>query len=104
MYGAAEASRQCASTFEDRLLNMCEGSNGNGIGEMYSRQAQNGAIPSVIAKTTDDILMTGPVTDMQCFMVTVKKTFMLSKDFIDPNIEFNGTVVARSELGFIKMQ
>jgi len=57
-----------------------------GVSQLFIKRDPDGQIILMIAKVTDDLLMTGTIQTMQVFAVTINKRFEVRKALIDGDI------------------
>lgn len=60
-YGITEEGRQCAKVFEGWLLDVAGFERVFGVSQIFVKRTKNGDISMIIAKVTDDLLMSGRI-------------------------------------------
>jgi len=102
-YGIVEAGRQWQKTFESWLLDEAGFDRIFGISQLYRLRDVYGRTRLLIAKVTDDLLMSGSVAAIEEFTRQLQGRFEISKVVIDTKVEFNGCTLSQTSHGDIRM-
>lgn len=100
-YGVIEASRQWLKTSEDWLLNEAQMDRSFGIHQLFYRRHVDGSINLLVAKTSDDFLVSGSRNSIEEFFTRLKVRFEVGKAIIAPVMKFNGCEVRMQDDGGI---
>ncbi len=98
-YGISEAGRQWAKTIEYWILNHMNFKRVIGLGQLYIKRNQEQDITLVLAKLTDDLLISGKKDNIIEFSNAIRKRFTTRKVVLDGEIIFNGCILRQEENG-----
>ena len=74
-YGISEAGRQWAQVFEEWPTKEARFERMQGVPQPFARRGKENAIQMLLAKVTDDLLMTGSFRDIAIFTVHIRERF-----------------------------
>lgn len=102
-YGVSEAGRQWANVIEEWLTDEMVFEQVRGISQLFLKRAEDGSISMLLAKVTDDLLISGKTDVLKNFLQQLTKKFKVSKSILDSQIDFNGCRITQDEEGNITM-
>lgn len=100
-YGVVEASRQWLKTSDEWLLEDTRMKRASGIHQLFVRRNTSGIIDLLVAKTSDDFLVSGNKTTVENFFSRLKSRFEVGKAIIASVMKFNGCEIVIEKDGGI---
>lgn len=70
---------------------------------MFIKRNEKGNIILIAAKVTDDILLAGPIEELNKFTTAISTKYHVRKSIIDDTIQFYGREITKDQLGNIIM-
>jgi len=102
-YGIVEAGRQWQKAIENWMLNEAGFERVLGVSQLFRKRDLKGNTVLLVAKVTDDFLMSGTISAMNEFVDSIQSRFKISKAIIDSTIKFNGCVISQASNGDVSM-
>ena len=102
-YGITEAGRQWQLCVEDWMLSEAGLQRVIGITQLYRKRDANGEMVLLVAKVTDDFLMSGTQAAVTWFKEAISARFEISKFLFDTKMFFNGACIDRDVQGNITL-
>ena len=83
--------------FEEWLTKEARFERVQGVPQRFARRGTEIAIQMLLAKVTDDLLMTGSIRDIEIFTAHIRERLPISKEIINDDIKFNGADVTQDK-------
>lgn len=102
-YGINEAGRQWATEIASWLLQEANFTRLFGVSQLCIQRDKTSSISLLLAKLTDELLISGSHLSMKTFSQRISSRFSISKSIIDDVIKCNGCTISQSEQGSVQL-
>lgn len=99
----SDGGRQWATVIENWLIHNAGFQSEFRVCRLYIRRTENGERQLMIAKLTDDLLISGHIEDMKEFSRTLADRFLVRETIMDDETKFNESQFRQAEYCMVKL-
>lgn len=103
-YGVCDAGRQWLKTSDNWIIRDMGMKRLAGAHQLFAKRNEDGKLTLIVARTTDDFLISGDKGTIEAFMGHMRNRFVVGKAFVEPKMKFNGCVINVGKEGDIDLR